>query len=107
MNSHRSSDSDPVDLLIGWYLKRWIEQHSPPEDSREKLLRTAGTLSTPIPPRAAMSTGWLVRFGRLLNALYTWPWHRPLVGSSRPMRFSRQIAFQTFPSGAEIFSLIS
>jgi hypothetical protein len=107
MNSHRSSESDPVDLLIGWYLKRWIEQHSPPEDSREKLLSTAGALPIPIHPQAAIPWGWLVRFGRLLNALYTWPWHRPLTGASRSTRFSRQMAFHTYPSGAEIFSLIS
>lgn len=107
MNSHRGSHSDPVDLLIGWYLKRWMEQHSPPEESREKLLRAADALSRPTQPQAALYWGWLIRFGRVLNALYTWPWHRPLSGSSKPVRFSWQMAFHTYPSGTEIFSLIS
>lgn len=107
MSSRRRSDSDPIDLLIGWYLKRWIEQYTPPHGGRERLLRAAAAISAPNRTNVEVSPALLVRFGRLLNLIYTWPWHGSISLAPRPLRFSEQTAVQSFLGGTGVFSLIS
>jgi hypothetical protein len=104
MSLRRNSDSDPIDLLIGWYLKRWIEQYAPPNGGRERLLKAASAIQR-TPVRAAPTP--LARFGHLLNLIYTWPWSGSMSLSTRPLRFSEQTAVQSFLGGTGVFSLIS
>jgi hypothetical protein len=107
MSSRRGSGSDPVDLLIGWYLKRWVERYAPPHGGRERLLQAAAVGLTPQRAQVEAPPALLVRFGRLLNLIYTWPWHGSISLSTRPLRFAEQTAVQSFLSGTGIFSLIS
>lgn len=67
MSLRNGSWKDQLDFFIGWHMKNWLAQHSPPPDGYARLMR-AVSLKTP-----TVQSGW-VTIAQLIAWMFSRTW---------------------------------